>query len=81
MYSSEKNKIDIITQVVLHYVWIIFIWIKAVRILKRLSPEQRLQMSDDFFGKLLTSEDFFQRQHFFAEILLHGFEANQVPKK
>jgi hypothetical protein len=49
--------------------------------LKRLSPEQRLQMSDDFFGKLLTSEDFFQRQHFFAEILLHGFEANQVPKK
>ena len=51
-----------------------------MQILKRLSPEPRLQMSDDFFGKLLTSGDFFLRQHFFAEIPLHGFEANQVPK-
>ena len=48
--------------------------------MKRLPPAQRLQMSDDFFGKLLTSGDFFRRQHFFAKIPLHGFEANQVPR-
>ena len=37
-------------------------------------------MFDDFFGKLLTSGDFFRHQHFFAKIPLHGFEANQVPR-
>ena len=43
-------------------------------------PVQRLQMSDDFFGKLGLFEDFFRLQHFSLEIPLHGFEASQVPK-
>ena len=37
-------------------------------------------MFDDFFGMLLPFGGFFQRQHFFVEIPLHGFEANQVPR-
>ena len=38
-------------------------------------------MFDDFFGKLLPSEGFFQHQHFFVKIPLHGFAANQAPKQ
>ena len=43
-------------------------------------PVQRLQMSDDFFGKLLLSEGFFQHPRFFLEIPPHDFEANQAPE-
>ena len=51
-----------------------------IKILKHASPEQRLRMFDDFFGMLLPFGGFVQRQHFFVEIPLHGFEANQAPK-
>ena len=43
-------------------------------------PVQHLQMSDDFFGKLLLFGDFYQRQHSFVEKPRHDFGANQVPR-
>ena len=43
-------------------------------------PVQRLQMSDDFFGKLLLFGGFFRLPHFSEEIPPHDFEANQVPR-